>query len=353
MKILQNKILRKLMRGTVIPAHPLALKENRQIDEKRQRALTRYYLDAGAGGIAVGVHTTQFAIRNPEVDLLKKVLTLAMEEIELSGKSNIIKIAGICGKTKQAASEAEMAVHIGYDLALLSNNDLQALSEKDLITRAQEISQIMPIFGFYLQPAVGGKILSRKFWEKFSEIENVYAIKIAPFNRYQTLDVVQAVCSSSRNENIALYTGNDDNILLDLLTTYEIMTPNGPVKKDIAGGLLGHWSVWTLKAVELLRMVRKIKEKGEPMDLQVLTLAQQITDSNAAFFDAHNQFKGCIAGLHEVLRRQGLYKGTWCLDPQEQLSAGQADEITRVYQAYPHLHDDKFVKKHLKKWLKK
>jgi dihydrodipicolinate synthase/N-acetylneuraminate lyase len=350
---LENKIKRKLMRGTVIPAHPLALKESRKIDEKRQRALTRYYLDAGAGGLAVGVHTTQFAIRDPKIDLLKKVLSLAAEEVSASGKTNIIQIAGVCGKTKQAVKEAELASHLGYHLALLSNNGLQDLSEKELILRAQEISQVMPVFGFYLQPAVGGKILSRNFWEKFSEIENVHAIKIAPFDRYQTLDVVLAVCNSSRNETIALYTGNDDNILLDLITTYEINTINGPVKKEIVGGLLGHWSVWTAKAVELLRLAKKIKEKKVPLDLEILTLAQQITDSNAAFFDAHNQFKGCIAGLHEVLRRQGLFKGTWCLDPQEALSAGQADEISRVYSQYPHLHDDKFVKKHLVKWLEK
>ena len=350
---LENKIKRKLMRGTVIPAHPLALKESRKIDEKRQRALTRYYLDAGAGGLAVGVHTTQFAIRDPKIDLLKKVLSLAAEEVSASGKTNIIQIAGVCGKTKQAVKEAELASHLGYHLALLSNNGLQDLSEKELILRAQEISQVMPVFGFYLQPAVGGKILSRNFWEKFSEIENVHAIKIAPFDRYQTLDVVQAVCNSSRNETIALYTGNDDNILLDLITTYEINTINGPVKKEIVGGLLGHWSVWTAKAVELLRLAKKIKEKKVPLDLEILTLAQQITDSNAAFFDAQNQFKGCIAGLHEVLRRQGLFKGTWCLDPQEALSAGQADEISRVYAQYPHLHDDKFVKKHLEKWLEK
>jgi dihydrodipicolinate synthase/N-acetylneuraminate lyase len=353
MKKLQNKIRRKLMRGTVIPAHPLALKENRKIDEKRQRALTRYYLDAGAGGIAVGVHTTQFAIRNPEVGLFKKVLSLTMEEIAHRGRKNLIKIAGICGETRQATEEARLAADLGYDLALLSNNDLQALSEKDLITRAQEVSQIMPIFGFYLQPAVGGKVLSRSFWEAFSEIDNVFAIKIAPFNRYQTLDVVQAVCNSSRNEEIALYTGNDDNILLDLLTTYEVVTPSGVVRKDIVGGLLGHWSVWTYKAVELLKEVKKIKKTGHFPGSDILTLAQQITDSNAAFFDARNQFKGCIAGLHEVLRRQGILKGIWCLDPEEQLSPGQAEEISRVYLSYPHLHDDKFVRKHLKKWLQK
>lgn len=353
MKKLENKIQRKLHRGTVIPAHPLALKENRKIDEKRQRALTRYYLDAGVGGLAVGVHTTQFEIRDPEINLYKKVLSLAMDEVEASGKKNIIKVAGVSGKTKQAMQEAELAGQLGYDLVLLSSNGLQALSEKELLKRAEEVGKIMPVLGFYLQPAVGGKIFSRSFWEDFCELPNVHGIKIAPFNRYQTLDVVHAVCHSSRNEKIALYTGNDDNILLDLITKFKISTPRGIVEKHIVGGLLGHWAVWTKKAVELFSLAKNIRENKSQLTLEVLTLAQEITDSNAAFFDAQNQFKGCIAGLHEVLRRQGLYKGTWCLNPDEKLSAGQAGEIDRIYHAYPHLNDDKFVRKHLKKWLEK
>ncbi|MCB0684886.1 MAG: dihydrodipicolinate synthase family protein [Saprospiraceae bacterium] len=353
MKKIENKIRRKLQKGTVIPAHPLALKQNRKIDSKRQRALTRYYLDAGAGGLAVGVHTTQFAIRDPEIDLYKKVLSLAVEEVEKSGKSNIIKVAGVSGLTKQAVGEAELAAKLGYDLVLVSNNGLQALSEKELLYRAKMVSEVMPVFGFYLQPAVGGKVFTRKFWEEFCEIPNVLAIKIAPFNRYQTMDVVQAVCHSSRVHDITLYTGNDDNILLDLITTYKIHTPKGVVEKDIAGGLLGHWAVWTQKAVELLKLAKKIKSGKADLTMDTLSLAQEITDSNAAFFDAQNQFKGCIAGLHEVLRRQGLFEGIWCLDEEEDLSPGQAEEIDRVYKAYPHLNDDKFVRKHLKKWLQK
>ena len=349
--MLKKKIKKRLFKGTVIPAHPLALTSDRKIDEKRQRALTRYYLDAGAGGVALGVHTTQFAIRDPEVNLFQKVLTLAKEEIDRHPKKNIIKIAGVCGDVKQATEEARFAADLGYDLALLSNNGLQNFSEEDLLDRARAISKIIPIFGFYLQPAVGGKVFSRTYWEAFSEIKNVYAIKIAPFNRYQTLDVVQAVCQSSRNEEIALYTGNDDNILLDLLTTYEIQTQHGPVKKEIVGGLLGHWAVWTAKAVEQLKAVHKIKRKGKGIDHKTLTLSQEITDSNAAFFDAQNQFKGCIAGIHEVLRRQGLLEGIWCLDPEEDMSPGQAEEISRVYASYPHLNDDAFVKKHLSRWL--
>ncbi|MCB0670164.1 MAG: dihydrodipicolinate synthase family protein [Saprospiraceae bacterium] len=341
------------MQGTVIPAHPLALNKNRKLDQKRQKALTRYYLDAGAGGIAVGVHTTQFAIRDPEINLYRQVLKIAALETENHPKTNIIKIAGVSGEIRQAVEEATYASKMGYDLALLSTNGLQKLSEDQLITRAQEISQIMPVFGFYLQPAVGGKLLTRGFWEAFCEIPNVNAIKIAPFNRYQTLDVVQAVCHSSRKDEIALYTGNDDNILLDLITKYKINTPTGIVEKEIVGGLLGHWSVWTRKAVDLLNLAKKIKQNKIELTSDILSLAQQITDSNAAFFDAQNNFKGCIAGLHEVLRRQGLFEGIWCLDPDEDLSPGQMEEIDRIYRAYPHLNDDKFVRNHLKKWLSK
>jgi dihydrodipicolinate synthase/N-acetylneuraminate lyase len=351
MKKLNSTIKKKLHKGTVIPAHPLALTPDRTLDERRQRALTRYYLDAGAGGIAIGVHTTQFAIRNPEINLYETVLNIAYEEIKRHGKKNIIKIAGISGDVEQSAREASLAGKIGYDLVLLSNNGLQAYSEIQLLERAKVVSGIMPVFGFYLQPAVGGKVLSRDFWEKFSEIKNVHAIKIAPFNRYQTLDVVQAVCQSSRNEKIALYTGNDDNILLDLITTFEVDTPQGKIKKDIVGGLLGHWAVWTYQAVALLKAVHKMKKRGSPIHPETLTLAQEITDANAAFFDVRNNFKGCIAGLHEVLRRQRLLEGIWCLDPDEDLSPGQDEEISRVYKSYPHLQDDKFVKKNLSSWL--
>ncbi len=334
-----------LQDGTVIPAHPLALDANRVFDPVIQRRLTRYYLASGVGGLAVGVHTTQFAIRNPEIDLFKKVLQCAVDEIEKANlKRPFLRVAGVSGPTDQTLTEAKICRDLGYDIVLLSTNGLERWSEDDLIDRAKEIGEIMPLFGFYLQPAVGGKILSKKYWKDFAEIEQVCAIKMAPFNRYQTLEVVQAVCESTRHAQIALYTGNDDNILVDLLTTYRVKTPSGFVNKQIVGGLLGHWAVWAQKAVELRRGVKKIRSNNAPITAEVLTRAINITDSNAAFFDAKNNFKGCIAGLHEVLRTQGLMKGIWCLDPHEVLSEGQKEEIDRVYDAYPELNDDAFVK---------
>ncbi len=345
MPILQPNVKSLLLEGTVIPAHPLALTADRKLDEERQRQLTRYYLAAGAGGLAVGVHTTQFAIRRPEVNLYEKVLALAAEEVEKAALGRtIIKVAGVSGPTLQAVQEAELAKSLGYDLALVSTNGLGLWHEEELLERARALGEVMPLFGFYLQPAVGGKLLSRSFWEAFAEIPGVCAIKMAPFNRYQTLDVVQAVCQSSRHEEIALYTGNDDNIVLDLLSTYEVTTPNGIVKKDIVGGLLGHWAVWTQQAVQLLNRIHALKASGASIPPELLTEAIRITDANAAFFDAQNNFKGCIAGIHEVLRRQGLLEGIWCLDPEEALSSGQAEEIDRVYEAYPELNDDEFVR---------
>lgn len=351
MQTLANHLKDLLLEGVVIPAHPLALDASRNLDVQGQRALTRYYLEAGAGGIAIGVHTTQFAIRDPRINLYQKLLEITIEEI-LEERKPILKIAGVSGPTIQACQEAILAKDIGYDLVLLSNNGLQNWSEKVLLERAMEVAQILPVFGFYLQPAVGGKVLSKGFWQALCELENVHAIKIAPFNRYQTLDVIQAVCHSTRCEEIALYTGNDDNIILDLLTTYSVNTPKGIVNKNIVGGLLGHWAVWTKKAVAQLAMIKKIKESNSDLDPTVLTLAQEVTDSNAAFFDAKNNYAGCIAGIHEVLYRQGLLKGIWCLDPAETLSPGQQEEINRVYNDYPHLHDDNFVKKNLDRWLK-
>lgn len=349
MPTLQPDIKALLHRGTVIPAHPLALSADRKLDEMRQRRLTQYYLAAGAGGVAVGVHTTQFAIRQPEINLYEKVLTLAIEEMEQYPSDRpIIKVAGVSGPTAQAVQEAELAKKLGYDLVLVSSNGLGLWHEEELLERARALGEVMPLFGFYLQPAVGGKLLSRSFWESFADIPSVCAIKMAPFNRYQTLDVVQAVCQSGRHSEIALYTGNDDNILVDLLTTFEINTPGGKVRKDIVGGLLGHWAVWTRKAVQLLDRVHRLKQNGTSIPAEMLTEAIRITDSNAAFFDAQNNFLGCIAGIHEVLRRQGLLEGTWCLDPEEDLSTGQMEEIDRVYRAYPELNDDTFVERFLK-----
>lgn len=333
----------RLFEGLAIPAHPLALNSERKLDERRQRALTRYYAAAGAGGVAVGVHTTQFAIRDPKWDLYRPVLELAMEELR---SKPMVKIAGVCGKLNQATAEAGLAAELGYDAVLLSFGGHGNASVAELIAHAKAIASIIPMIGFYLQPSVGGRILPFEFWVRFAEIENVAAIKIAPFNRYQTLDVVRAVVESGRSD-IALYTGNDDNILVDLLTEYRF--PTGSAR--IVGGLLGHWAVWTHTAVSILRTARTMAVAGEPISRDSLTLAQQITDMNAAIFDVANGFRGCIAGIHEVLRRQGLLAGRWCLDPHEDLSAGQSAEIDRVCRAYPHLVDDDFVREHLDEWL--
>ena len=341
-----------LHQGTVIPAHPLALNSQRQLDERYQRALTRYYIDSGTGGVAVGVHTTQFEIREKGVDLLEPVLRLAAEEVARASLTRpFIKIAGIVGPTDQAQREADIAVDLGYDVGLVSNGGLHHLSEGALIQRTEKIAEIIPVFGFYLQPAVGGKVLSFDFWKDFAEIPNVVAIKMAPFNRYQTLDVVRAVCHSQRYREIALYTGNDDNIVADLLTTYRFPVKGDIREKSIVGGLLGHWAVWTRKAVELLEEIKAIRKQGSTLPEDMLTRGIAITDANAALFDAAHQFRGCIAGIHEVLSRQGLLAGTWCLDPEEGLSAGQAEEISRVYAAYPELNDDTFVREHLQRWL--
>ena len=330
----------QLRRGVAIPAHPLALTAGRRLDERRQRALTRYYLDAGAGGVAVGVHTTQFEIRDPKVGLYEPVLSLAMEE--LRGR-DVVKVAGVVGLTAQAVREAEFAARCGYDTALLGLGALRQASIEELLAHVRAVAGILPVFGFYLQPAVGGRVLSYAFWRGFAEIPNVVAIKIAPFNRYQTLDVVRAVAESGRAGEIALYTGNDDNIVGDLLTPFQF----GQVTVRIAGGLLGHWAVWTRRAVEMLERIH-----AQPEDPAWPTLAAQVTDSNAALFDAANGFHGCIAGLHEILRRQGLFAGRWCLNPAEDLSPGQLEEIDRVCAAYPHLIDDEFVRERLDAWLR-
>lgn len=352
MKPLQPKIKDLLFEGTVIPAHPLALDSQRKMDERRQRALTRYYMDSGAGGIAVGVHTTQFEIRKKEFNLFEPVLEMAAEEVERAQLARpFIKVAGIVGPTEQALKEAELAATLGYDLGLVSNGGLAELSEAALIKRTEKIAEIIPVFGFYLQPAVGGKVLSFDFWKDFADIPNVVAIKMAPFNRYQTLDVVRAVCYSERYKDIVLYTGNDDNIVADLLTTYRFNVNGELREKPIMGGLLGHWAVWTQKAVELLAEIKEIRKSGKTIPAEMLTKGIAVTDTNAAFFDAANHFKGCIAGIHEVLRRQGLLEGTWCLNPEESMSPGQSHEITRVYTDYPALNDDAFVKQNLEKWL--
>lgn len=330
-----------LAAGCVIPAHPLALDAARRLDERRQRALARYYLAAGAGGLAVGVHTTQFAIRDPQVGLFRPVLELAAEEMSRAGRP-LVRIAGVCGPTPQAVAEAGLARDLGYDAGLLS---LAALREADvdaLVAHCRAVAEVLPVVGFYLQPSVGGRVLPFAFWRRFAEIEGVVAIKIAPFNRYQTQDVVRAVIEAGRDD-IALYTGNDDAIVADLLTPFRFAGR----ERRIVGGLLGHWSVWTRRAVELLDRCRMAAATPE-----LLRLGVEVTDSNAAFFDAANAFRGCIAGLHEVLRRQGLLEGLWCLDEHETLGPGQLAEIDRVHAAYPHLNDDDFVARHRDEWLR-
>ncbi|SEF44611.1 Dihydrodipicolinate synthase/N-acetylneuraminate lyase [Paenibacillus sp. UNC499MF] len=350
-KNLSPEMLAALHDGVAIPAHPLALDENRQFDEKHQRALTRYYIASGAGGIAVGVHSTQFEIRDEEVGLLEPVLRLAAEEVEKAElRRPFFKIAGICGPTEQAVREAELAVKLGYDIGLLSMGGLTGYDEAQILERTRAVAELIPVFGFYLQPSVGGRIFSFDFWRRFVDIPGVVAIKMAPFNRYQTIDVVRAVCCSERRDEIALYTGNDDNIVADLLTTFRFQVDGQPVEKKIVGGLLGHWAVWTHKAVELLEAVKKVRDNRD-IPAEWLTRNLEVTDANAAFFDPAHHFEGCIPGIHEVLRRQGLLRGRWCLNPSEELSRGQMEEIDRVYRDYPHLNDDAFVKAHLSEWL--
>ncbi len=345
-----QKVLR---RGVVIPAHPLALTAARKLDQRRQRALSRYYVASGAGGLAVGVHTTQFAIRAPEHALYGPVLELAAEEMDRADADRtepLIRVAGAIGPTRQAVTEAETAHDLGYHAVLLSLAALSDATENELIEHSRAVSQVMPLVGFYLQPAVGGRVLSYAFWRRLAKIENLVAVKIAPFNRYQTLDVVRAIAESGRDD-VALYTGNDDNIMIDLLTPFEFDARGHRISRRIVGGLLGHWAVWTSKAVGILEECHAAVASGGPVSAELLRLNAQVTDCNAAVFDAANNFAGVIAGVHEVLRRQGLLEGTWCLDPTETLSPGQAEEIDRVWRAHPHLIDDAFVAEHLDEWL--
>jgi dihydrodipicolinate synthase/N-acetylneuraminate lyase len=343
-----------LKNGVVIPAIPLALNRNRKLDERRQRALFRYYFDAGAGGLAVAVHTTQFEIRLPEFGLFRPILELAKEEYTrfvANTNQPVIMISGVIGQTAQAVKEARLAADLGYDAVLLSLAALREASNPELLNHCRVIAEILPVIGFYLQPAVGGRKLNVDFWREFARIENVVAIKIAPFNRYQTIDVVRGVIESGRSNEIALYTGNDDNIIPDLLTEYKMSDGNKIVSKRIVGGLLGHWAVWTKKAVELLDEIHTSNNQNKDIR-QLLAKGIHVTDSNAAFFDSANNFAGCITGIHEVLRRQGMLEGIWTLNEKDILSPGQKEEIDRVYKAYPELNDDAFVAENLDRWLK-
>jgi dihydrodipicolinate synthase/N-acetylneuraminate lyase len=348
-----SRLRSALFEGLVIPAHPLALTAARRLDERRQVALTRYYCDAGAGGIAVAVHTTQFAIRDPAVGLLEPVLALARRTVQewcADRPQRPLLVAGVCGPTAQALREAELAASLGYDAGLLSLAALRDADNDRVLDHCRRVADVLPVVGFYLQPAVGGRVLDRDFWRGFLDIERVVAIKVAPFDRYRTLDVANALAESGRTD-VALYTGNDDAIVADLLTPF----PGGSRGSSLrfSGGLLGQWAVWTNRAVDLLRRCRSAAagNPGAEDPLSLLALGAELTDANAALFDPAHQFAGCIPGIHEILRRQGLLGGRWCLDPHEELSPGQAGEIDRVLAKYPHLTDDAFVKERLDRWL--
>ena len=345
---LPDDVLDIIKHGAVLPAHPLALDAERKLDRTRQRALSRYYLDAGAGGLAVGVHSTQFAIR--DVGLYGPVLDLAAAAVDEWVNRPIAMIGGLAGPTNQAVLEAQTAVALGYHAGLLSLAAMKGASEDELIAHCAAIASEIPLIGFYLQPAVGGIVLSPSFWRRFAEIDNVIAIKAAPFNRYRTLDVVRGVIEARAEDRIAIYTGNDDHIVLDLLTPMVSLRDGAEVSLRIRGGLLGHWSVWTRRAVELLARIHAAIQTRS-VDDDLLALDSKVTDCNRAIFDVANDFAGCIAGCHEVLRRQGLLEGVWCLDPDEGLSPGQSEEIDRVYAGYPEMNDDEFVRENLERWL--
>ena len=345
---IESEVRRLIADGTVLPAHPLALTADRKLDKVHQRALTRYYIDAGAGGLAVGVHTTQFAIRN--VGLYTPVLELAAETAVGRTKRPLALVAGLVGSTRQAIAEAEIARGIGYHAGLLSLAAMKSVSEDEIITHCEAVAREIPLVGFYLQPAVGGVILGANFWRRFALIDNVIAIKVAPFNRYRTLDVLRGVAAAHALDRIALYTGNDDHILLDLALPFDLRDRGVTTRAYFRGGLLGHWSVWTRSAILQFERCRAARHK-ETVPAELLALDARVTDCNSAFFDVANNFHGCIAGCHEVLRRQGLMEGIWCLDPHEGLSPGQIEEIDRVCNEHADLSDDDFVAANLAKWL--
>ena len=344
---LPGEVLAQLRQGVVIPAHPLALTEARQLDQRHQRALTRYYLDAGAGGLAVGVHSTQFEIR--DVGLYEPILRLVAETAQAWTDQPTVMIAGLVGPPEQALAEAEVALGLGYHAGLLSLAAHKGAGEDELIAHCRAVAERIPLIGFYLQPAVGGILLSAEFWRRFAAIDNVVAIKVAPFNRYRTLDVMRGVVAAEAEDRISLYTGNDDHILLDLVTPFAVRRGEETVVLRFKGGLLGHWCAWVKPAVDYLAQAHAAA--AGTVSAELLQLDSQITDANGALFDVANDFAGCIPGCHEVLRRQGLLRGTWCLNPDEVMSPGQAEELDRVIADYPHLCDDEFVAENLARWL--
>ncbi len=349
-----------LLSGVVIPAHPLALTPERAMDERHQRALTRYYIDAGAGGMAVGVHTTGFRIHDEAVGLYKPVLELAAETASaalaaraVAGVAQpFVRVAGLLGGTKQAIKEAEIARTLGYHCGLLSLGAWRDANDAAILAHCRHVAQAFPIFGFYLQPAVGGRRLSYTFWREFAEIANVVAIKVAPFDRYATLDVVRAIADAGRDD-IALYTGNDDAIISDLVTDVPVLTGGRVGTRHFVGGLLGQWAVWTRSAVVWLDEIRAWRATGNAaVPSEWLTRGAALTMANAAIFDATNGYAGCLPGILEVLRRQGLVRGTWTLEPHERLSDGQGDAIARLSARYANLDDDVFVTERLDGWLR-
>lgn len=336
-----------LRHGTVIPAHPLALRANAEFDMERQRALTRYYLDAGAGGVALGVHTTQYGIRSK--GLYEPVLRTASETVSEWATGPVLKIAGLTGKTEQAVSESRIAVALGYHAGLLNVSAFRGAGEEEILEHCGRVAREMPLVGFYLLPEVGGIQLSADFWRRFAGLDNVVAVKIAPFNRYGTVDVVRGIIEAGAEQRVTLYTGNDDHIVGDLLTPFTAMRDGKPITVRIRGGLLGHWSFWTSRAVQMLARLQAAQQ-ARTLEHRLLALDPIVTDCNGAIYDARHDFKGCIPGCHEVLRRQGLLEGIWCLDPAETLSPGQREEIDRVYRAYPQMNDDAFVRANLERW---
>tara|TARA_Y100000588_G_scaffold86253_1_gene91688 strand:+ start:16494 stop:17573 length:1080 start_codon:yes stop_codon:yes gene_type:complete len=349
-----DEVIALLREGIVIPAHPLALDAERKLDERRQRALTRYYLDAGAGGVAVAVHTTQFAIREPQHDLLRPVLELAADTVaqrqeELSRR--IVKVAGVCGQTEQALGEAELARELGYDLGLLNLSAYPNADDDTLLAHAKRVAEVIPVFGFYLQPDIGGRLLSQSFFREFAAIPNLIAVKMAAFDRDLTQEAIHGIEESGRGDDVLLYTGNDNFIVEDLTEGYLVPTNQGEALRRMAGGLLGHWAVWTKAAVDMLEEIKAARSFDSFKPTRFSRLAAEVTEMNHYLFDFDHGFRGCVPGVHEILRRQGLLEGTWCLDPEEVLSEGQADALTRVAHAHPHLTDDAFVAEHLDRWL--
>lgn len=341
-----NPQIRELLdAGMAIPACPLVLDGDRKFDEEKQRRLIRYYSAAGAGGLAIGVHTTQFAIREPQHNLHTTVLKAAAEEMDQLDQTRelpFMRVAGICGQTEQAVREAGIAKDLGFHAGLLSLGAMKDAAEDEIVAHCRAVAEVIPVFGFYLQASVGGCVLPYSFWRKFVEIENLVAIKIAAFDRYQTIDVIRPLAEAGRDD-VALYTGNDDNIVMDLLTPYRFEVDGKSVERRFAGGLLGHWAVWTSKSVEILQRCKEITANNAPVPQDLMRLANEVTDCNAVIFDAANDFRGCIPAIHHILRRQGLIEFTGCLDPEEVMSPGQAAEVDRLYRAYPHLTDDSFV----------